>query len=998
MEEYIIRYLENQGRSDEYIFDFLKNFKSLNLKERSLFIYETVGKKIYKEYPVDMKTFIHDPYFLGTIYSDIIFKIWDDLLQEIYPAPFCKQYEEILLSCGTRCFGKGTKIMMFDGTSKNVEDIIVGDTIMGDDSTPRKVLSLARGRENMYKVIPNKGGEPFICNESHDLVLKCTANHKRSLKFKKNKIDIISVKEYLKQTKQYKHFMKLYRSPATFNNNKELEVDPYIYGLYLGDGSTKSACLTTIDDEIADVWLKYAKDNNLKVSIYSKKHTKAKTYRILTNCKYSIEERPAISRLITKSSKTGQKRILHEYLTSSRENRLKLLAGIIDTDGYKDKRKNDFISISTKCKDLAGDYAFLARSLGYRATIKERSKKLSYLDKTYVSYEINITGKLSEIPVKLERKKTKVDTLRVDPLKTGFKIEPIGEGDFYGFTLNGNNLFLLDDFMVQKNSGKSTSIIISAAYEIYLLMCMLDPAKTIAGKGSARLVFGLLSKDNSTACSQLGNDISKCLTLSPYFTETIKNKLGFSTLDKTGVEVTDNILLKAGSSISTVTGTDLFFGCLDEANMPSPKISAENLVETRLKMYSFMLDRKQATLSKAPTLSGMMWMTSSPMDEGDVIGERISEVESNGIPHVLIRDNISRWEAREEGTSDTFDFFLGSNTKDPCLLEETEISLSEEEREKIIQIPRTLEYLNYFKTKPYQAIQEVAGRRTVSEASLFNSVAMFSKVFNKPNHIFTKDDLSINIKNMNNIEDYLYDKDYFKHPDKPDCYRYIHLDIASKKDRFGLSSIYSDKILYKSEDGEELWQRKYYVDFCLGISSSGKDAVDILKVLEWIYGLKKQGYPIKMVTTDNHQGELARQIIAKHGIKTEYLSVEDSKEPYYNLKNIILTGVLEGFKNDLLTKELRGLRDYVGTGRKEKIEKSKGFTDDLSDSLAGASYACSLDKFYKKTNEAVKEMIRYQNRLKQDTNKEVKINDLHKLVNNRNINNIISSHRLGNGY
>mgnify|MGYP003587763647 CR=1 FL=1 len=37
------------------------------------------------------------------------------------------------------CHLKGTKVLMYDGSIKNVEDIKVGDTLMGDDNTPRKV-------------------------------------------------------------------------------------------------------------------------------------------------------------------------------------------------------------------------------------------------------------------------------------------------------------------------------------------------------------------------------------------------------------------------------------------------------------------------------------------------------------------------------------------------------------------------------------------------------------------------------------------------------------------------------------------------------------------------------------------------------------------------------------------------------------------------------------------------------------------------------------------
>ena len=509
-------------------------------------------------------------------------------------------------------------------------------------------------------------------------------------------------------------------------------------------------------------------------------------------------------------------------------------------------------------------------------------------------------------------------------------------------------------------AGKSTASILSALYEIYLLTCMVDPTKTFQMKGNATIVFALLSKDNSTACSQLGADIYKGLAMSPYFNTEggIRSKLSFSSLDGNGTAINERILLKAGSSVNTLTGTDLYFGILDEANMPSPKIPAEKLVETRINMYRTMLDRKKESYRYAPAMSGMIWLISSPMDTGDVIGTRIDEIHEKNIPFVFIRDNIARWEAKPMEYKDTFEFFLGSDSQDPCIIEETDIDRSLMDPERILNIPRTQEFYNYFQGSSVRtAIQEVAGRRTVSDASLFTSVNAFQDVFIRDNHIFRADDLNINVDNMNTFADYMIDKDYFKHPDKPECYRYIHLDIASKRDRFGLASVYSDRIKYFSADNEEISQRKYYIDFCLGISSAGKSAVDILKVLEWIYSLKKQGYPIKLVTTDSHQGELARQIIAKHGIKTEYLSVEKTTEPYYNLKNLILSRTLVGFKNPLLINELRGLRIYKRGVTGEKVEKGKGFTDDLSDSLAGATWSCSQDKYYKKASESIEKVM-----------------------------------------
>ena len=500
-------------------------------------------------------------------------------------------------------------------------------------------------------------------------------------------------------------------------------------------------------------------------------------------------------------------------------------------------------------------------------------------------------------------------------------------------------------------AGKTFITNVIASYELYLLTCMINPTKIYS---VSNIVFALLSKDNSTAVSQIGGEVYKSLTLSPYFKEVVREKLSFSKLDRDGVQVTDDILIKAGSSISTVIGTNLYFGCIDEANAPSPRISAENLIEVRMRLYQEMRDRRTASFSKAPKRTGMLMFTSSPTDEGDVLSEIIADAEKNNLPGVLVRDNISRWEAREEWTDSTFDFFLGSDTKDPCIVDEN-IELKPEEWDRVIQVPNTVENYANFNTDPYLSIQNIAGRRTMPSMALFNTVSSFEKVFYKKQDIFTKDTPVITLENFRSLDDFLYDdkKDYFSNPNRPDCFRYIHLDMAYRGDRFGLASVYSDRIKYTSEDGHEIMRRKYYIDFCLGVTTKNHETVDILKVLEFIYELKEKGYPLKLVTTDNHQGEIARQMIAKKGVRTEYLSMEKSKEQYLNLKNIIITESLEGYINPPLMRELRGLRES-----QKKIEKGKGYTDDMSDALAGALWSCSQDRFYKKNNEAISDLIR----------------------------------------
>ena len=61
---------------------------------------------------------------------------------------------------------------MYDGSVKMVQNVVVGDILMGDDSTPRKVLTLARGVEQMYKIKDVRSDESYIVNASHILSLK----------------------------------------------------------------------------------------------------------------------------------------------------------------------------------------------------------------------------------------------------------------------------------------------------------------------------------------------------------------------------------------------------------------------------------------------------------------------------------------------------------------------------------------------------------------------------------------------------------------------------------------------------------------------------------------------------------------------------------------------------------------------------------------------------------------------------------------------------------
>ena len=59
------------------------------------------------------------------------------------------------------------------------------------------------------------------------------------------------------------------------------------------------------------------------------------------------------------------------------------------------------------------------------------------------------------IPCKLARKRNPPRRQKKDVLRTGWRMEALGEGDYYGFTLDGDGRFLLKDFTVTHNTASA---------------------------------------------------------------------------------------------------------------------------------------------------------------------------------------------------------------------------------------------------------------------------------------------------------------------------------------------------------------------------------------------------------------------------------------------------------------------------------------------------------------------------------------------------------------
>lgn len=355
-----------------------------------------------------------------------------------------------------KCMAKDTPIMLSNGKIKMVQDITTKDMLMGDDGFERNVLALGSGREKMYRIEQVKGDD-YTVNESHILSLKMTKAGRKGDKhqtilgkrYYKNDIVDICIKDYLELPKYLKECLKGYKVGLDFRE-QEVSLDPYAIGYWLGDGDKTTFSITTIDNEVIDYFIEYASENGLQLT------KNDISYHITTGIKGGrCYKRNSFLNSLKQYNLINNKHIPDEYKMTSRENRLGLLAGLMDSDGHYDKISNCF-DIIQKNKKLADDIVFLVRSLGMRATIKECEKSCMYKGerKCGIYHRITISGcGLEEIPVLLKRKKARVNKQIKGCLHTGIKVVPLEEDAYYGFQIDGNSRFLLGDFTVTHNTS-----------------------------------------------------------------------------------------------------------------------------------------------------------------------------------------------------------------------------------------------------------------------------------------------------------------------------------------------------------------------------------------------------------------------------------------------------------------------------------------------------------------------------------------------------------------
>jgi hypothetical protein len=349
-------------------------------------------------------------------------------------------YRGLLLYHGLgsgKCHKINTPIMMSDGSIKMVQDIKVGDMLMGDDSQPRTVLSLARGRDKMYDVIPIKG-DKYTVNQEHILCLRASGFPKIS--YNTHTVEWIQHNKFMSKTfddstEMLDFFKNIKDNDNTNDNVYEISINDYLL----------------LPDETKSIL------NGYKVPIdFPEQPLPIEPYLIGSLVGYRLDslkvhELPEVSHIESIQDKLASFNLLEPtnvhipsiYKFNSIENRLKLLTGFLDSNAQYDSITNAFETcvetVGTDTQSFIDDIIYICRSVGLCAE--------------YSSNILRITGNLTKINTLIQT----VDS-DSDVLVSGIKVEYVNEDDYYGFMLDGNCRYLMGDFTVTHNTCTSIGI------------------------------------------------------------------------------------------------------------------------------------------------------------------------------------------------------------------------------------------------------------------------------------------------------------------------------------------------------------------------------------------------------------------------------------------------------------------------------------------------------------------------------------------------------------
>ena len=510
------------------------------------------------------------------------------------------------------------------------------------------------------------------------------------------------------------------------------------------------------------------------------------------------------------------------------------------------------------------------------------------------------------------------------------EVDRVEEGRAYchDLTVEGDPSYISDTF-ISHNTAIGAVVLARMIYEI---SCLRNPQRFFGVGSGHRIIIGLFNVLKYKAQETAWDYLKSMIEAGPYWSEVFKRdpkkpaQLDFPEKRVTAI---------TGASALHALGSNLFAVLIDEGNFYAPgeetSPDKSQALGRAFELHKAIQRRQRSRFMVGGKLPGVSVLASSKASKEDYVEEyRADHVDD---PTVYVTD-VPLWVAkgRNRFSKATFPVMVGNARISSRIIDDEERAAMPPEVD-VVDVPE--DFREDFETDPENALRDVAGVATYGIHLLLPVREKIDACATVKTYPIVRPVLEIGTEEEDEIIGYVDLETMFnvvgghyQLRDYPTASRYIHVDLAARRDRAGFAmGCVSGMNWRTSRTAAGIETRSpapmVYIDFALAITAPAGQEIDFDAILQFIFALRDFGVPLRGVTYDSWQSIHSIQALRKAKVRVETLSVDRDDVPYLLVRGLINEERLAYYPHPVLMQELRGLLRFPVKGRRQGEQRWK---------------------------------------------------------------------------
>lgn len=489
--------------------------------------------------------------------------------------------------------------------------------------------------------------------------------------------------------------------------------------------------------------------------------------------------------------------------------------------------------------------------------------------------------------------------------------------------LMAENTKLIGIFTGAIGTGKTYAAYIGVCYVIHRLLCLKNPWRFYDKGEGDKMCITFFNLTKSLSQSKGFNLLQSFLCKSPWFVERGRIR---GQLDKVlEFPIISYALASPYSQGFGAVGQSVVCAVMDELDDPS--VSDKQKLKV-VKAFDSVYRRFESRFVVNGESLGKMFLVCSKQEEDGFLNTFVAERKNSPKVHIV---DIPIWEARPKThfCGRTFKVHCGDVYSDPAIV----VGIDEEKSAidkgfKLLNVP--IEYQEDFEKDIVGSLRDIAGVsiKAIRTSKLFPSEKFVNDCYDdeKIDPVTVKT-IEIGLDSQEDLINYI---DFSKIRNPKSSPRFIHVDISYSGDGdclgLGMSGI-SKWIIIQSQNADGTIVPKQVpvieTDLAMRIKGKSGDQIPLFQIRRLVLALRDKGYNIEFSSDLNLLSADTRQLLERAGIKTEYLSLDKSPEPYYTFRSLVFEHRWICHRHEFLHFELINLEDDRTAGKIDHPDKVK---------------------------------------------------------------------------